>query len=162
MHVCLCAPACMRASFLLIGRRDGRACRMSTRCAPCIQRFSTPVAAASTSLALPSQYYCNHLSRYSEALSIDLLAEKLGAQSVQLEMEVPYWFQGKMFDYVAMKHDGTSVAVSVTRVLDNAMNGFSVDKARTLLKKKTENMLMAARCMSKVRPLLMLTSYECA
>ena len=54
------------------------------------------------------------------------------------------------------------MAVSVTRVLDNAMNGFSVDKARALLKKKTENMLMAARCMSKVRLLLMLTSYECA
>lgn len=54
-------------------------------------------------------------SEYSEALSIDLLAEKLGAQSVQLEMEVPYWFPGKMFDYVAIKQDGNSVAVSVTR-----------------------------------------------
>lgn len=54
-------------------------------------------------------------SEYSEALSIDLLAEKLGAQSVQLEMEVPYWFAGKMFDYVAIRQDGTSAAVSVTR-----------------------------------------------
>lgn len=41
-------------------------------------------------------------------------------------------------------------------MLDNALNGFSVEKARNLLKKKTENMLMAARCMSKVVSLLML------
>jgi hypothetical protein len=52
------------------------------------------------------------------------MAEKLGAKSVQLEMEVAYWFAGKMFDYVATKADGTSVAVSVTRVFDNAMNEY--------------------------------------
>jgi len=57
-------------------------------------------------------------------LSIDFMAEKLGAKSVQLEMEVAYWFAGKMFDYVATKADGTSVAVSVTRVFDNAMNEY--------------------------------------
>jgi hypothetical protein len=79
-----------------------------------------------------------------------MLAEKLGAQSVQLEMEVKYWFAGKMFDYVATKKDGTSVAVSVTRVMDNALNAFSTDKARQFLKKKTDNMLVAARSMSMV------------
>ncbi len=35
-------------------------------------------------------------------------------------------------------------------MLDNVQNEFSVEKARNLLKKKTENMLTAARCMSKV------------
>jgi hypothetical protein len=59
-------------------------------------------------------------------LSIDFMAEKLGAKSVQLEMEVSYWFAGKMFDYVATKADGTSVAVSVTRVFDNAMNEYAM------------------------------------
>jgi hypothetical protein len=55
-----------------------------------------------------------------------------------------------MFDYVATKRDGSTVAVSVTRVLDNSLNAFNVDKADAFLKKKTENMLMAARAMSKV------------
>jgi hypothetical protein len=91
------------------------------------------------------------ISEFSEALSIDFLAEKLGAQSVQLEMEVAYWFPGKMFDYVATKADGTSVAVSVTRVLDNAVNTYCADKTRRFLEKKTDSMLTAARSMSKVR-----------
>jgi hypothetical protein len=83
-----------------------------------------------------------------------MLAEKMGATSVQLEMEVKYWFAGKMFDYVAMippakeGQESTSVAVSVTRVLDNTLNAFSEDKARLFLKKKTDNMLEAARSMS--------------
>ncbi len=88
-------------------------------------------------------------------MSIDFMAEKLGAKSVQLEMEVAYWFAGKMFDYVATKADGTSVAVSVTRVFDNAMNEYCECKTREFLGKKTDNMLMAARSMSKVRATLM-------
>ena len=63
-----------------------------------------------------------------------------------------------MFDYVATQHDGTTVAVSVTRVLhptpnistaflyrfdpcqvlDNALNAFSADKAEMFLKKKVD------------------------
>ena len=55
-----------------------------------------------------------------------------------------------MFDYVATQRDGSTVAVSVTRVLDNSLNAFNADKAEMFLKKKVDNMLMAARCMSKV------------
>jgi len=98
----------------------------------------------------PSVLNAGGSSEYSEALSIDLLAEKLGAQSVQLEMEVEYWFDGKMFDFVATKADGTTVAVSVTRVLDHAVNTFCAEKTHAFLKKKTDGMLMAARSMRKV------------
>jgi hypothetical protein len=66
-------------------------------------------------------------------------------------MEVAYWFPGKMFDYVATKADGTSVAVSVTRVLDNSVNAYCADKTRRFLEKKTDSMLTAARSMSKVQ-----------
>jgi UDP-2,3-diacylglucosamine pyrophosphatase LpxH len=45
------------------------------------------------------------------------------------------------------------------RVLDNALNGFSVEKARNLLHKKSENMLTAARCMSKVTTVLMQSAH---
>jgi hypothetical protein len=99
----------------------------------------------------PSVLNAGGSSEYSEALSIDLLAEKLYAQSVQLEMEVEYWFDGKMFDFVATKADGTTVAVSVTRVLDHAVNTFCAEKTHAFLKKKTDGMLMAARSMRKVK-----------
>jgi hypothetical protein len=89
-------------------------------------------------------------SEYSEALSIDMLADKLGLRSVQLEMEVVYWFAGKMFDYVGTKKDGTMVAVSVTRIMDNAYNCFCPEKTSKFLKKKIDSMLVAARSMSKV------------
>lgn len=96
-------------------------------------------------------------SEYSEALSIQYFQDGYGATDIVPEMEIEYWIDYKMVDFICTIQ-GYRVGVSVTRAMKfvkKAKNGqiigsefFTNEDALTLLHKKLYGMIVARNSVS--------------
>jgi len=87
-------------------------------------------------------------SIYSEALSIEYFVRYFNAKNIVYEMEISYWTEYKMIDYLCTLKDIT-VGVSVTR----AMNffdpyRFTLQDAKLLLHKKLYGLIVSRSCVN--------------
>lgn len=82
-------------------------------------------------------------SALSEMLSMQYMHQVYGAEDTLIEMEVEYWLEYKMVDYVCSVK-GVRVGVSVTRAMTYPNpSKFHIDHARTLLNKKLYGLIVA-------------------
>lgn len=87
-------------------------------------------------------------SRVSEGLSVDYMHRNLRARNFSLEMEINYWIEYKMCDFL-MKVDGENVGVSVTRACPYPFNiEYTLERARDLLHRKLYGLVVARDCVS--------------
>lgn len=88
-------------------------------------------------------------SEVSEALSMQFLAEKMGAKNFVLEMDVEYWIDYKMVDYLCTIN-GKRIGVSVTRALGfPSPEKFTYDSAVELLDKKLYGLIVSRNGIKK-------------
>lgn len=83
-------------------------------------------------------------SDVSEAISMQYMHNKLGATAFIPEMDVPYWIEYKMCDYLMMLR-GEWIGVSVTRAVPYPFETgeFTPSKARELLERKLYGLIVA-------------------
>jgi hypothetical protein len=82
-------------------------------------------------------------SDISEALSMQYMHDRLGATGFLAEMEVPYWIEYKICDYLMILNDEW-VGVSVTRAVNYPFDQeYTMEKARTLLERKLYGLIVA-------------------
>ena len=87
-------------------------------------------------------------SDISEALSMQYMFHMHGATSFVAEMEVPYWLEYKICDYL-MKVRGREeyVGVSVTRAVPFPFyEPYTIERARELLQRKLYGLIVAQEC----------------
>lgn len=85
----------------------------------------------------------------SEALSINYFMERFGATKVIIEMEIEYWINYKMCDFICNIKD-KRVGVSVTRAMQYSnLETFTLQAAYTLLHKKLHGLVIARNGVSK-------------
>lgn len=88
-------------------------------------------------------------SALSEMLSIDYFSRVFGAAKVALEMEVEYWIDYKMVDYVCSIEE-TRVGVSVTRAMGfPTPSDFTPEQAEILVGKKLNGLIIARNAVTK-------------
>jgi hypothetical protein len=88
-------------------------------------------------------------SGLSEMLSIQYFCGVHSAKDVILEMEIEYWIDYKMVDFVCSV-DGERIGVSVTRAMGYpTADEFTIDKARSLLDKKLYGLVVARNAVVK-------------
>lgn len=82
-------------------------------------------------------------SELSEALSVEYLCAVFGARRVTPEMQVQYWIQYKIVDYLTYVH-GKRIGVSVTRAMGYpSADCFTLADAQRLLHKKLYGLIVA-------------------
>ena len=82
-------------------------------------------------------------SEISEAYSIDHLSRLFGSFQSILEMEVRYWAQYKMVDYILKLPSGSRLGVSVTRAMTRSDLLYTRDDAVRLLNKKLKGLIVS-------------------
>jgi len=88
-------------------------------------------------------------SEKSEALSMQYMYHMFGAKNFIPEMEVSYWVEYKICDFV-MKLGKENIGVSVTRAINYPFNSeFTIEKSLWLLNKKLYGLIVARNCISK-------------
>ena len=88
-------------------------------------------------------------SDISEALSMQFFYEKFHAKNFILEMEVEYWIDYKMVDYICTLNS-KRIGVSVTRAMGFPHSeNFKYEDAERLLEKKLYGLIIARNCISK-------------
>lgn len=88
-------------------------------------------------------------SAISEMLSIDYFCRVHDAKDVTLEMEVEYWIDYKMVDYVCVVDD-IRVGVSVTRAMGfPTADDFTPEQAEDLLSRKINGLIVARNAVVK-------------
>jgi hypothetical protein len=89
-------------------------------------------------------------SNISEALSMEYMAQVIGAKRFIPEMEVLYWIEASMCDFIMTDGQGENVGVSVTRAVRYPFNiEFTLDDARFLLNKKLYKLMVARNSISE-------------
>lgn len=91
-------------------------------------------------------------SEISEAFSIHHLATLFNSQKCILEMEVKYWIDYKMVDFIlpiTMGDDTIRLGISVTRAMTHKKVQFTEDDAIKLLKKKINGLIISRRTICK-------------
>lgn len=84
-------------------------------------------------------------SQYSEALSMQYFRERFRARKYIPEMEIKYWIDYKMCDYIC-NVKGNRVGVSVSRAMGYpTAEDFTPDIAYRLLRKKLHGLVVASR-----------------
>ena len=84
-------------------------------------------------------------SKYSEALSIQYFRERFRARNFILEMEIKYWIDYKMCDFIC-EIKGNRVGVSVSRAMGFPKSSdFTHEIAYNLLCKKLHGLVIASR-----------------
>lgn len=84
-------------------------------------------------------------SQYSEALSIQYFRERFRAKNFILEMEIKYWIDYKMCDFIC-EIKGNRVGVSVSRAMGFPKSSdFTPEIAYNLLNKKLHGLVIASR-----------------
>jgi hypothetical protein len=82
-------------------------------------------------------------SNISEALSMQYMHNRFGANKFILECEVDYWIEYKMCDYI-MRVNNTRIGVSVTRAITYPFTtSFTFEHAKILLDKKIYGLIVA-------------------
>lgn len=82
-------------------------------------------------------------SEISEALSVEYMCQTFGASNVVPEMDIQYWIDYKMADYIITIY-GNRVGVSVTRAMGYpTANDFDENDASRLLRKKMYGLIVA-------------------
>lgn len=88
-------------------------------------------------------------SEISEALSMQYMHDRFGANEFIPEKEVDYWIEYKMCDYI-MVVNGVNVGVSVTRAVSYPFtNEFSYVQAASLLNKKLNGLIIARNAVNE-------------
>lgn len=73
-----------------------------------------------------------------------------GASCFVPEMDVSYWIESKMCDYIMHSKDGVNIGVSVTRAISYPFETpFTLERARTLLERKLYGLVVARNCVSE-------------
>ncbi len=87
-------------------------------------------------------------SGLSEALSMQYMHRRHGARSFVAEMEVPYWIEYKICDYLMLVDEKELyVGVSVTRAVPYPFGTlYTIERARELLKRKLYGLIVAQEC----------------
>lgn len=87
-------------------------------------------------------------SIYSEALSIEYFVRYFQAKNIIYEMEISYYFEFKMIDYLCTLNDVT-VGVSVTRAMNyRDPYRFTLQDAQLLLHKKLHGLIVSRSCVN--------------
>lgn len=87
-------------------------------------------------------------SKISEALSVEYLATLYSGKDVKTEMEIEYWVEYKIIDFLMMI-DRIRVGISVTRAMKYPdPNDFTEGDARKLLLKKLDGLIIARQCVN--------------
>lgn len=101
---------------------------------------------AKRSLSVPN---AGGSSMISEMLSIDMYSKAYGAKNFLLEMEVSYWIEYKMVDYVCTIGD-VRIGVSVTRAMNyDDPELFVEEDADRLLNKKLYGLIVSRNAVTK-------------
>jgi hypothetical protein len=88
-------------------------------------------------------------SNKSEALSMQFMHYRFGATDFIPEMDVDYWIDYKMCDYLMSLH-GENIGVSVTRAIAHPFDSpYTYDMALNLLDKKLYGLIVARNCISE-------------
>lgn len=87
-------------------------------------------------------------SNISEALSMYYMQHALGVTQFVPEMEIDYWVQSKMCDYLMCYHN-ENIGVSVTRAMTYPRDKpFTYEHATILLNKKLNGLIIARNCVN--------------
>ena len=92
-------------------------------------------------------------SNISEALSMEYLHAKYGAECFVPEMEVVYWIESCLCDFL-MVLPGENIGVSVTRAISypfgvKGHSEYTIERARELLNRKLYKLLVARNAISE-------------
>ncbi len=86
----------------------------------------------------------------SEMMSIEYFSRVFQSQDVLLEMEVEYWIDYKMVDFICTVSGGVRVGVSVTRAMGFPdPSDFTYEQGLTLLKKKLYGLIVSRNGVTK-------------
>ena len=89
-------------------------------------------------------------SNISEALSMERMAAVYKAKKFVPEMEVCYWIESSMCDYLMTMENGENVGVSVTRAIKYPYeNEITLEDARFILQKKLYKLMVARNAISE-------------
>jgi hypothetical protein len=105
------------------------------------------IPAATRALTTPN---AGGRSEVSEAFSIDYFSRVHDATGFQLEMDVVYWINYRMVDFICNTPDGERLGVSVTRAMGwPRPDRFDEVSAMTLLYKKVDGLICARDCVDQ-------------
>lgn len=89
-------------------------------------------------------------SNISEALSMDYMFRTFGYKRFVPEMEVSYWIESSMCDFLMIDNKGTNVGVSVTRAIRFPFYvEFTKEDATELLRRKLYKLMVARNAISE-------------
>jgi hypothetical protein len=106
---------------------------------------SAMIPAARRSMDIPN---AGGASNLSEALSMQYMYENMGCTDFIPEMEVAYYIEYKMCDYMMKDaQTGENVGVSVTRAVSYPFSiEYTIERARDLLYRKLYGLIVAKDC----------------
>lgn len=115
-----------------------------------LDTFSTPDQLCDDAIRALEIPNAGGSSRISEALSVQYMYQKLGAHTFSLEMEISYWIEYKMCDFLMVDNTGENVGVSVTRACPYPFHDeYTAERASELLTRKLYGLIVARDCVSE-------------
>lgn len=92
-------------------------------------------------------------SELSEALSMQYMQMLFGVTDFVPEMDVAYYIEYKMCDYLMRRKEGNFVGVSVTRAMPFPLESpYTIERARELLARKLYGLVVARNCVAEENP----------
>lgn len=89
-------------------------------------------------------------SNISEALSMDYMHRMYGYKRFIPEMEVSYWIESSMCDFLMVDSNGSNIGVSVTRAIRFPFTiDFTEEDAESLLRRKLYKLMVARNAISE-------------